>query len=121
MTAYDRYKSQLTQELEQIKKSGLYKSEKAIVSSQSSAISTNLGEMINFCANNYLGLADNKEIINTVKNGIDDYGFGMASVRFICGTQNIHKSLEDQISNFLGTEDTILFLSPSNTVGVTLE
>ena len=111
MTAYDRYKSQLTQELEQIKKSGLYKSEKAIVSSQSSDISTNLGEMINFCANNYLGLANSKELIDSSKNAGDTHGFGVASVRFICGTQDIHLELENKISKFMDTEATILYTS----------
>ncbi|MCH2310886.1 MAG: glycine C-acetyltransferase [SAR202 cluster bacterium] len=111
MTAYDRYKSQLTQELEQIKKSGLYKSEKAIVSSQSSDISTNLGEMINFCANNYLGLANSQELIDSAKNAVDTHGFGVASVRFICGTQDIHLELENKISKFMDTEATILYTS----------
>ena len=111
MTAYDRYKSQLTQELEQIKTSGLYKSEKAIVSSQSSDISTNLGEMINFCANNYLGLANSQELIDSAKNAVDTHGFGVASVRFICGTQDIHLELENKISKFMDTEATILYTS----------
>ena len=108
MTAYDRYKSQLTQELEQIKKSGLYKSEKAIVSSQSSDISTNLGEMINFCANNYLGLANSQELIDSAKNAVDTHGFGVASVRFICGTQDIHLELENKISKFKNYEPIII-------------
>ncbi len=109
--AYTKIKNWLEKEITNIHESGLYKKENILTSSQSTNVDTTDGEKINFCANNYLGLADNKEIINTVKNGIDDYGFGMASVRFICGTQNIHKSLEDQISNFLGTEDTILYNS----------
>tara|TARA_B100001559_G_scaffold287035_1_gene263813 strand:- start:381 stop:1589 length:1209 start_codon:yes stop_codon:yes gene_type:complete len=111
MTAYDRYKSQLTLELEQIKKSGLYKSEKAIISSQSSDISTNTGEMINFCANNYLGLANSQELINSATNAINTHGFGVASVRFICGTQDIHLELENKISEFMNTEATILYTS----------
>tara|TARA_Y100000590_G_scaffold470752_1_gene669359 strand:- start:3639 stop:4811 length:1173 start_codon:yes stop_codon:yes gene_type:complete len=101
----------LKDEINNIHKSGLYKKENILTSSQSTKVNTTDGEKINFCANNYLGLADNTEIINTVKNGIDDYGFGMASVRFICGTQDIHKKLEDQITTFLGTEDTILYNS----------
>ncbi len=111
MTAYDRYKSQLTLELEQIKKSGLYKNEKAIISSQSSDISTNTGEMINFCANNYLGLANSRELIDSAKNAVDTHGFGVASVRFICGTQDIHLELENKISKFMDTEATILYTS----------
>ena len=111
MTAYERYKSQLIQELEQIKKSGLYKNEKAIISSQSSDISTNTGEMINFCANNYLGLANSKELIDSATKAVNTYGFGVASVRFICGTQDIHLQLENKISEFMNTEDTILYSS----------
>jgi len=109
--AYTKIKNWLENEINNIQKSGLYKKENILTSSQSTNVDTTDGEKINFCANNYLGLADNTEIINTVKNGIDNYGFGMASVRFICGTQDIHKNLEDQISNFLGTEDTILYNS----------
>ena len=109
--AYTKIKYWLENEIINIQKSGLYKKENILTSSQSTNVDTTDGEKINFCANNYLGLADNTEIINTVKNGIDNYGFGMASVRFICGTQDIHKNLEDQISNFLGTEDTILYNS----------
>ncbi len=109
--AYTKIKNWLENEINNIQKSGLYKKENILTSSQSTNVDTTDGEKINFCANNYLGLADNAEIINTVKNGIDNYGFGMASVRFICGTQDIHKNLEDQISKFLGTEDTILYNS----------
>ena len=111
MTAYDRYKSQLTQELEEIKKSGLYKSEKAIISPQSSDISTNTGEMINFCANNYLGLANSQEIMDSATSAVNTHGFGVASVRFICGTQDIHLQLENKISEFMNTEATILYTS----------
>ena len=111
MTAYDRYKSQLIQELEEIKKSGLYKSEKAIISSQSSDISTNTGEMINFCANNYLGLANSQEIMDSATSAVNTHGFGVASVRFICGTQDIHLQLENKISEFMNTEATILYTS----------
>ena len=109
--SYSKMKYWLKDEINNIHKSGLYKKENILTSSQSTKVNTTDGEKINFCANNYLGLADNTEIINTVKNGIDDYGFGMASVRFICGTQDIHKKLEDQITTFLGTEDTILYNS----------
>ena len=84
--AYTKIKNWLEEEISNIHKSGLYKKENILTSSQSTNVVTTDREKIIFCANNYLGLADNKEIINTVKNGIDNYGFGMASVRFICGT-----------------------------------
>jgi glycine C-acetyltransferase len=98
--------------LQEIKDAGLYKDERVITSPQSAHISLPNGvKVINFCANNYLGLADNPEIIEAAKNALDTHGFGMASVRFICGTQDIHKQLENSISNFLGTQDTILYSS----------
>jgi glycine C-acetyltransferase len=90
---------------------GMYKAEKVIKSPQGSQVDTPEGPMINFCANNYLGLADNDEIEEAVSQGTKDHGFGMASVRFICGTQDIHKTLEQEISGWLGTEDTILYTS----------
>ncbi len=107
----DEFRDWLSAELEQIRSSGLYKDERIIISPQGADVSTSSGEVINFCANNYLGLADNPEIIDAVANGLADHGFGMASVRFICGTQDIHKELEARISRFLGTEDTILYTS----------
>ena len=99
--------------LQQIKDDGLYKNERVIITPQSSAIQVQ-GEngpvdVINFCANNYLGLADNKELIEAAKKRMDERGYGMASVRFICGTQDTHKMLEKAISDFFGTEDTILY------------
>lgn len=95
-----------------IKRDGLYKSERNITTPQQTNISTNLKESaLNFCANNYLGLANNKEIISAAKKALDTHGFGMASVRFICGTQDIHKQLESKISKFFGTADTILYTS----------
>ena len=98
--------------LSQIHSEGLYKRERTITSSQNIDISTKEGgDVLNFCANNYLGLADNTEIINEAKNALDQNGFGMASVRFICGTQDIHKKLERKISDFFGTDDTILYTS----------
>ena len=98
--------------LSQIHSDGLYKKERTILSSQNIDISTEEGgDVLNFCANNYLGLANNKEIINEAKKALDQNGFGMASVRFICGTQDIHKNLERKISNFFGTDDTILYTS----------
>ena len=106
---YNSIKSRLENELKEIKESGRYKDERNIVSKQNSLISTEKLDVINFCANNYLGLASNQEIINAAKTTMDQYGFGLASVRFICGTQNIHKELEKTISSFLETEDTILY------------
>ena len=104
--------SHLEQELENIKSAGLYKPERLITSPQSADIEINNGDhVLNFCANNYLGLADNPDLIETAKKALDEYGFGMASVRFICGTLDIHKTLEQRLSTFLGTEDTILYSS----------
>ena len=98
--------------LSQIKEEGLYKSERTIVTPQGVDIATaQSGDVLNFCANNYLGLSNHPEIIETAKKAMDDYGFGMASVRFICGTQDIHKELESKISKFFGTDETILYTS----------
>lgn len=102
----------LSTEIDKLKQAGLYKHEYPITTSQSTDIKVDSGEhVLNFCANNYLGLANNPELIAAAKDALDDYGFGMASVRFICGTQTIHKQLEKKISEFLGTEDTILYSS----------
>ncbi len=101
----------LTSEIEQLKTAGLYKSERFIESPQQAAIEVNHQEVINFCANNYLGLANHPELIKTAKEALEQYGYGMASVRFICGTQTVHKELEKKISHFLKTEDTILYSS----------
>ena len=98
-------------ELDNIHDSGLYKNERQIQSSQSSEIMVNGESVINFCANNYLGLSNHPEIIKAAKAALDKWGFGLSSVRFICGTQNIHKQLETKISNFLSKEDTILYTS----------
>ena len=107
---YESLKNRIISELDDIKKSGRYKSERQIESPQCTKIKTEQkNNVINFCANNYLGLAANKEIQNAAKQTIESHGFGLASVRFICGTQDIHKKLENEISNFLGTEDTILY------------
>ena len=98
--------------LSKIESDGLYKKERTITTSQNININTEEGgEVLNFCANNYLGLANNSEIINEAKKALDQNGFGMASVRFICGTQDIHKKLERKISDFFGTDDTILYTS----------
>ncbi|WP_458116085.1 glycine C-acetyltransferase [Arthrobacter sp. D2-10] len=109
-------KDQLQSELQEIRDAGLYKRERTISSPQSSAIRAALGNgegarVLNFCANNYLGLADHPSIIESAKGALDDRGFGMASVRFICGTQDLHLALEQRVSRFLGTDDTILFSS----------
>ncbi|SIR34189.1 2-amino-3-ketobutyrate coenzyme A ligase [Shewanella morhuae] len=103
--------TQINQQLADIKAEGLYKSERVIASPQQTAIQVNQQEVVNFCANNYLGLANHPELIKAAQQGLESHGFGMASVRFICGTQDIHKKLEMCLSEFLGTEDTILYSS----------
>lgn len=113
---YTDLKDQLAAELDELKTSGLFKAERHIDSAQSASIMAgSLGaearQVLNFCANNYLGLADNQQIIDAAKTAMDERGFGMASVRFICGTQDAHLELESKLSQFLGTEDTILFSS----------
>ena len=107
---YNKFKDHLLDEIENTKKSGLYKSERIIKSPQSSLIETSeKKEIINLCSNNYLGLSSHPEVTQAAKDAIDTHGFGMSSVRFICGTQDIHKELENKISSFLGMEDTILY------------
>ncbi|HMO38752.1 MAG TPA: glycine C-acetyltransferase [Saprospiraceae bacterium] len=100
----------LEQELQEIRRAGLYKEERIITTPQGAAIRTDQGlEVLNFCANNYLGLSSHPEVIEAAKAAIDSHGFGLSSVRFICGTQDIHKQLEAKIAEFLGTEDSILY------------
>lgn len=106
---YKSIKYRLSNELKEIEKSGRFKKEREIISKQSALIKTEIDEVINFCANNYLGLASDERIMSAAKKTIDEFGFGLASVRFICGTQHIHKQLEQKISSFLETEDTILY------------
>ena len=106
---YQSLKKRLKIEIEEIKDSGRYKNERIITSPQKAIINANEYEVVNFCANNYLGLASDERIIDAAKQSLDTHGFGLASVRFICGTQDIHKKLEEEISNFLETEDTILY------------
>src|SRR4051812_15965516 len=97
-------------ELDSIREQGLFKSERIIVSPQSAEIELEGGRrVLNFCANNYLGLADHADVIQAAKDALDTHGFGMASVRFICGTQDLHKELEKKIADFFGKEDTILY------------
>ena len=106
---YESIQKRLSEELDEVKSSGRFKNERIISSKQNSEISVNNSNVLNFCANNYLGLASNQNVINKAKQTLDSHGFGMASVRFICGTQNIHKELENKISKFLEKEDTILY------------
>jgi len=112
---FTRFQQHLQQELQGIREAGLYKNERVIVSPQTSGIQVaadgKAADVINFCANNYLGLADNAELIQAAKDCMDRRGYGMASVRFICGTQDTHKQLEKAISDFFGTEETILYAS----------
>ncbi len=107
---YNDFQQYLQTVLREIREAGLYKNERVIITPQSSAIKVEGGkDVVNFCANNYLGLADNKELIEAAKERMDKRGYGMASVRFICGTQDTHKQLEKAVSDFFGTEDTILY------------
>jgi glycine C-acetyltransferase len=107
---YEKMKQDLLQSLEELKKQGLYKSERIITSAQDTEIRVSTGEtVLNFCANNYLGLANHPEVVKAAQDAMNYWGFGLSSVRFICGTQAIHKELEQKVSEFLGTEDTILY------------
>ncbi|QIK55137.1 glycine C-acetyltransferase [Dysgonomonas sp. HDW5B] len=107
---YGKFQEFLQKELNSIEEQGLFKNERIITSAQNARIKVQTGqEVLNFCANNYLGLSDNQELINAAKEALDKRGFGMSSVRFICGTQDIHKELEAKISKFFGTEDSILY------------
>lgn len=107
---YGKFKEQLQQELSAIESAGLYKKERTILTAQGADIKVKGGlDVINFCANNYLGLSSNEKVVQAAKDTLDSHGFGLSSVRFICGTQDIHKDLEDKLSSFLGMEDTILY------------
>ena len=107
---YQNFKSFLQSELQGIEEAGLYKNERIIVSPQGAAIRVSDGkEVLNFCANNYLGLSNNQQLKEAAKSAIDTHGYGMSSVRFICGTQDLHKQLEAAVARFFGTEDTILY------------
>lgn len=118
---YDTLKPVLEKELQEIKEAGLYKQERIITTPQGADISANGLEVINFCANNYLGLSSHPKVIEAAKKAIDTHGFGMSSVRFICGTQDIHKELEQKIASFLGTEDTILYAAAFDANGGVFE
>ncbi|HBK87723.1 MAG: glycine C-acetyltransferase [Cyclobacteriaceae bacterium] len=119
---YSKLQPVLQKELQSIREAGLYKKERIIVTPQGADIKTSEGrEVINFCANNYLGLSSHPRVIAAAKQAIDSHGFGMSSVRFICGTQDIHKELEQKISAFLGTEDTILYAAAFDANGGVFE
>nr|WP_297309263.1 glycine C-acetyltransferase [uncultured Flavobacterium sp.] len=119
---YGSIKNHLQAELESIKDSGLYKKERIIVSPQGAEIKISTGEtVLNFCANNYLGLSSHPEVVQAAKDALDTHGFGMSSVRFICGTQDIHKELEAKIASFYGTEDTILYAAAFDANGGVFE
>ena len=119
---YGKIKDILKKEIKEIKDAGLYKSERIITSSQDAVIKISTGEeVINFCANNYLGLSNHPEVIQAAKDTMDTHGFGVSSVRFICGTQDIHKQLEKTIANFYTTEDTILYAAAFDANGGVFE
>ena len=119
---YGAIKDHLKKEIEEIKEAGLFKSERIITSSQDAVIKISTGEeVINFCANNYLGLSNNPEVIQAAKDTMDTHGFGVSSVRFICGTQDIHKQLESKIAEFYQTEDTILYAAAFDANGGVFE
>lgn len=119
---YGKIKEHLQAELKDIQEGGLYKKERIITSPQGAEITINTGEtVLNFCANNYLGLSSHPEVIQAAKDTLDTHGFGMSSVRFICGTQDIHKQLEKEIADFYGTEDTILYAAAFDANGGVFE
>jgi glycine C-acetyltransferase len=119
---YEQYKPIITKEIESIKEAGLFKKERVITSPQGAEITIQGGEKVyNFCANNYLGLSSHPAVIQAAKDAIDTHGFGLSSVRFICGTQDIHKTLEEKIATFLGTEDTILYAAAFDANGGVFE
>lgn len=119
---YTKFQDFLKDELSQIKDAGLFKAERVITSPQGAAISVSTGqEVLNFCANNYLGLSNNPKLIKAAKDALDYRGYGMSSVRFICGTQDIHKELEQKIADFFGTEDTILYAAAFDANGGVFE
>ena len=110
MSAADRFNDDISERIEGLRADGLYKTERVITSMQGGEVALASGDrVINLCANNYLGLADNPQVIAAAHEGLDRYGFGMASVRFICGTQEEHKALEARIAGFLGKQDSILY------------
>ncbi len=118
---YGKIKDHLASELKNIEEAGLFKAERIITSPQGADINLTTGqEVLNFCANNYLGLSNHPRLIKAAKEVLDSHGFGMSSVRFICGTQDIHKTLEKKIAEFFGTEDTILYAACFDANGGTM-
>ncbi len=119
---YDNFKEFLTKEIQDIRDAGLYKEERIIVSPQGAEITLESGQkVLNFCANNYLGLSNHPELVKAAKEGLDHHGYGMSSVRFICGTTDLHKKLEQKIAEFFGTEDTILYAAAFDANGGVFE
>ncbi|POS00980.1 2-amino-3-ketobutyrate coenzyme A ligase [Flavobacterium croceum DSM 17960] len=118
---YGKIQQHLQNELQNITSNGLYKKERIITSTQGAEIMVNGKKVLNFCANNYLGLSSHPEVIQAAKDALDSHGFGMSSVRFICGTQDIHKTLEEKIAQFYGTEDTILYAAAFDANGGVFE
>ena len=118
----DKFQNYLQTQLNDLEEQGLFKKERIIASPQSAEITLENGKtLLNFCANNYLGLSDNKDVISASQKMLDDRGYGMSSVRFICGTQDVHKQLEKKIANFLGMEDTILYAAAFDANGGVFE
>src|SRR5919106_2041145 len=118
---YKKLRPTVEKELNSIHEAGLYKKERIISTPQGANITTNGKDVINLCANNYLGLSSHPRVIEAAKRAIDTHGYGMSSVRFICGTQDIHKELEEKIATFLGTEDTILYCAAFDANGGVFE
>ena len=119
---YGKIQQHLQNELNTIQENGLFKKERIITSPQGAEITISTGEtVLNFCANNYLGLSSHPEVVQAAKDALDSHGFGMSSVRFICGTQDIHKELEKKIADFYGTEDTILYAAAFDANGGVFE
>jgi len=118
---YGKIKENLQQQLQGIKDDGLYKDERVITTPQGVEIETNGQQVLNFCANNYLGLSNHPRLVQAAKDAMDTHGFGVSSVRFICGTQDIHKELEKRISEYFGTEDTILYIAAFDANGGVFE
>src|ERR1700755_3047878 len=117
----EKFVSRIQSELKEIETAGLLKKERTITSLQGAAITVNGKKVLNFCANNYLGLSSHPKVIEAAHKAIDTHGYGMSSVRFICGTQDIHKELEQKIAEFLGTEDTILYAAAFDANGGVFE
>src|SRR5688500_13744744 len=117
----ERFIERLRHEIEEIRTSGLYKTERIISSPQGAEITVNGKTVLNFCANNYLGLSSHPKTLEAARSYIDTHGYGMSSVRFICGTQDIHRELEGKLARFLGTEDTILYAAAFDANGGVFE